>query len=224
MSLLFITDFDGTVTLKDTVEEMVIHFAKGDWKSVNRLWEERKLDTEETARRVFAMFDADEKDIIQFLDKVEVDPYFALFAKEVKTYKDSLYIVSDGYDYLISYLLEREGLKRIPFYANRMKIEGRKFFMKSGMPKADCGLCGTCKRKVMSCLKKPGQKLVFIGDGYSDICAAGYADIVFAKDYLLDYCIEHKINCLGYQNFADILAWYQSEKKLMGGDNQKDVE
>lgn len=48
--------------------------------------------------------------------------------------------------------------------------------------------------------------IVFIGDGVSDLPAAREADVLFARRGLRleEYCIEHKINHIAFDTFADI--------------------
>lgn len=50
--------------------------------------------------------------------------------------------------------------------------------------------------------------IVFVGDGVSDLAAAGQADILFARQGLAleDYCIKHKIPYIPYESFADVQA------------------
>ncbi len=224
MAFLFLLDFDGTITEVDTVEAMVAKFAKGDWRSHNQLWEKKIIDTAEVARRVFASFDADEEAIRAFIDTMKVDPCFAAFVREVENRGDRLFIVSDGYDYLIEAILRREGLERVPYYANRMYINGRQFSMDPGGIRPDCGKCGTCKRDVMETLRKPHETIVFVGDGYSDLCVSAYADVVFAKSHLLAHCQKEGISCRPYENFADILGWYKQQCTDTAGQQCPGVE
>ena len=211
LAFLFLVDFDGTVTEVDTVEAMVGKFARGDWQALNKLWEDKVIDTAEVARRVFASFDADEEDIQRFIDTMKVDPDFAAFVAEVERRKDRLYIVSDGYDYLIEAILTREGLERVPYYANQMHINGRNFSMDPGGIRPECGKCGTCKRDVMDALRRSGEVVVFAGDGHSDLCVSEYADVVFAKSHLLKYCRKKEIPCRAYASFSDIISWYKDQ-------------
>jgi 2-hydroxy-3-keto-5-methylthiopentenyl-1-phosphate phosphatase len=224
LAFLFLVDFDGTVTEVDTVEAMVRKFARGDWRGMNKLWEEKLISTAEVARRVFATFDAEEEQIKTFVGSMKIDPHFAPFVSEVEGRNDRLYIVSDGYDYLIQAILRREGLERIPYFANHMYINGREFSMDPGGVRSDCGKCGTCKRDVIDSLRQPGETVVLAGDSYSDFCASEYADVVFAKSHLLTYCTKNDIPCLAYTDFADILAWYRDQSEEMAGQQSLDVE
>ena len=63
---------------------------------------------------------------------------------------------------------------------------------------------GTCKCEVLSELRRIYNKIIYIGDGVSDYCVADKADILFAKQRLLQYCRDRKINCIEYNDFDDI--------------------
>jgi 2-hydroxy-3-keto-5-methylthiopentenyl-1-phosphate phosphatase len=49
-------------------------------------------------------------------------------------------------------------------------------------------------------------RTVFIGDGYSDTCAAHEADLLFAKKDLALYCLEKHIPFTEYDTFDDVAA------------------
>jgi 2-hydroxy-3-keto-5-methylthiopentenyl-1-phosphate phosphatase len=46
--------------------------------------------------------------------------------------------------------------------------------------------------------------VVYIGEGYSDRCPSRYADVIFAKDDLLNYCRTENIPCIAWRSFADV--------------------
>ena len=71
---------------------------------------------------------------------------------------------------------------------------------------------------------------VLIGDGFSDVCAANYADIVFAKKSLASYCWKNNITYFDYDDFGDVKNKLQKilEKKIIkprqnARVNRKDV-
>lgn len=210
MKRVFFADFDGTVTQADTCYTMVQAFARGDWEGLNDLWEQKKLDTEEVARRTFALFDADQAALDELLAAIPLDPGFLAFARAVRARGDRLYILSDGYDYCIRSILRREGLEDIPFFSNCLEIDGRNFGMRSGRRNPDCGTCGTCKRSLMQELRGDAGQMVYIGDGASDQCAGAAADILFAKDGLARYCTQAGIVFRPFTTFFDVLGWYMA--------------
>ena len=53
---------------------------------------------------------------------------------------------------------------------------------------------------------RDARRVIFIGDGRSDICPARNADIVFAKTGLLSYLRDAGIPCLAYDDLAVVVA------------------
>ncbi|MDH7526207.1 MAG: MtnX-like HAD-IB family phosphatase [Peptococcaceae bacterium] len=207
----FFIDFDGTITRDDVVVKAVETFCREGWREINDRWEKREITTRECARLTFRLFDASESDIYRLLETVEIDPYFRdfVFCCEKKGYE--IYILSDGYEMMISYLLRRYGLERLPVYANRLIAENGRYGIECGHFNPDCGQCGTCKRKVLQSLKKDGWQSVFVGDACSDACAAGSAEVVFAKHGLFDCCRDQGIPALPFADFSQVLAWLEQD-------------
>ena len=72
-----------------------------------------------------------------------------------------------------------------------------------------CGRCGTCKSERVRDLRERGFWVTYVGDGYSDLCAAPRAHRVFAKGVLAEHCAErgvehHRFTTLA--QVADILS------------------
>lgn len=203
MGKVIFTDFDGTITKEDTCVAMVKAFASEGWEDINKLWEEKKLTTVECANKLFELFNADLEDIRRLMNTIEIDDYFKEFLAycESKGYK--VYILSDGYDFNIRTILNRYGINT-PFYANQLKYDGKFQIMCPNHNNA-CGKCGTCKSNLISKLKESGDEVVYIGDGYSDMCAVLKADIVFAKGSLYNFCLDKKIDAVPFESFKDIL-------------------
>jgi 2-hydroxy-3-keto-5-methylthiopentenyl-1-phosphate phosphatase len=105
-------------------------------------------------------------------------------------------IVSSGFHELIEPVLAREGVEA-ELLANRLdpRPDGWRVRWRD---EAVCAVCGeACKR---STLPADGE-VVYVGDGYSDRCAALAADRVFAIDGLATYLDERG---LSYERFADL--------------------
>lgn len=213
MKLAFFVDFDGTITKEDTCEAMVKAFTKGDWESLDKKWQQGELSTEECARQTFKMFDADKISVKKFLqENMEIDDYFIPFVDLCRQRGHCLYILSDGYDFNIKVVLEKYGLTGITYYANELVITGRTFDIRCPYGSKSCPRCGVCKAGIMQRLK-PGDSLaVYIGDGYSDICPAKSADVVFARKTLLAYCRENGIPAKEFRDFSDVISFANKKR------------
>lgn len=204
MGKTFFVDFDGTITKNDTCEAMVKAFARDGWQEINRLWEEKKLSTEDCANMTFKLFDADVDDVLKLANTIEIDDYFLEFISVCYSRDYKIYILSDGYDLLIKTILERYNIN-IPYYANKLVYE-EGFRIECPYHNKSCSSCGVCKTGLMQKLKEEGNETIYIGDGYSDTCPSMNADIVFAKGSLYRYCMDKRIDAEHYNNFKDIIS------------------
>ena len=106
-------------------------------------------------------------------------------------------VVSAGFRELIEPVLEREGV-RLEVLANSAEPR-RAGWRVRFRDEASCASCGEpCKRGGLA-----GEPYVYVGDGYSDRCAALTAARVFARDGLARYLGEQGV---GYTPFEDLSA------------------
>ena len=108
-------------------------------------------------------------------------------------------IVSSGLPQLILPVLGREGVEldvRSNF-ADPSPHGWRVRFRHEG----PCPVCGDrCKRRSLP----DEHPLVFVGDGYSDRCAAQAADRIFARDGLASYLDERGVSYERFDDFYDV--------------------
>ena len=202
MSRTFFVDFDGTITKVDTCNAMAKAFAAPGWEMLNELWEKKQLSTEACANETFKLFHADLDDLRRLLDRIEIDDCFPAFLEACRERGDRVVVLSDGYDFNIRTIFQKHGID-LPFYANRMVYDG-------GF-KIECPhLNPDCETRLMEELREPGGQTVYIGDGHSDTCPAGNADLVFAKGALYRYCRERGIEAQYFDSFCDIIAHLKS--------------
>jgi 2-hydroxy-3-keto-5-methylthiopentenyl-1-phosphate phosphatase len=109
-------------------------------------------------------------------------------------------IVSSGFHELIEPVLARDGIE-LEVLANRLDVrpEGwRPIWRDEGA----CAVCGEpCKRASLA-----GPPYVYVGDGYSDRCAALAADRVFARDGLARWLTDRGVAYEAFADFRDVLA------------------
>jgi 2-hydroxy-3-keto-5-methylthiopentenyl-1-phosphate phosphatase len=110
-------------------------------------------------------------------------------------------ILSSGFRELIDPVLEREGVE-LEAHANRLdvKADGWRAIWRDD---AQCDECGeACKRGGLP----EGAPVVYVGDGYSDRCAALAADRVFARDGLAEYLDERGVRYEPFEDFVQLAA------------------
>lgn len=202
--LAVLTDFDGTITRNDVAESILEEFAPAEWWDIEELHRARRIGTRESMMRQFALVRASRSDLLEFADRVAVlDETFRPFVSFCEGRGIVLEIVSEGLDFYLDHLLEKWHLN-VPVRTNRALFEEGRIRIEHPWADATCTLCGACKLLRLFELRVRGHRLVYIGDGNSDLCAAVEADVVFAKGELARLCGEEEIPFVPFDRFSDV--------------------
>jgi 2-hydroxy-3-keto-5-methylthiopentenyl-1-phosphate phosphatase len=183
MSRSVVLDFDGTVTESDLLDRIALEF--GDpvvYQEVEDGLDEGRMPLSEVITREFAPVTAPLEDVVAWvLEEAKIRPGFADFVRWARADGWDVHIVSSGFHELIEPVLEREGVD-VAVHANRVDPRPEGWVVDWRYPE-DCDECGeSCKRSLL-----PPGEVVYVGDGYSDRCAALAADLVFATSGLARY-------------------------------------
>jgi len=204
------TDFDGTITQRDVTDEILAQLAHPSWRDVELEWTRGLIGSRECLERQIALVDTSVEDLDAIIDAIPVDPAFASFYRFIHQRGVPLYVLSEGFDYVIARVLKRAGMEG-PFrngmqvFSSALRREGRRLIpsFPYSSPPCEHG-CGTCKAGLLRRLGDSRHPIIFVGDGLSDRFAVDEADMVFAKRQLLAYCQEHGKACLSFNTFADV--------------------
>jgi HAD superfamily phosphoserine phosphatase-like hydrolase len=160
--------------------------------------DEGRLPLREVITREFAPVTASLDDVREWwLENATVRPGFAELVRGAQADGWAVHVVSSGFEELIQPVLEREGVE-VSLHGNRVDARPEGWVVEWRYPD-DCDECGeSCKRKLL-----PPGEVVYIGDGYSDRCAALAADRVFAIKGLATYLAERGVP---FEPFADFHA------------------
>lgn len=145
-----------------------------------------------------------EQELLDFIDAFEIDETFIVFKDFAVRHGFPLYLLSDGLDLYINRLLAKYNINGIPVLANKAHYSDGGFTFEFPYFEHSCGRCANCKGYHLRRLRTDGATIVYIGDGKSDLCALPEADIIFAKDYLAEYCRREKIEFLPFDTFSAI--------------------
>jgi 2-hydroxy-3-keto-5-methylthiopentenyl-1-phosphate phosphatase len=177
--MTLILDWDGTVTVDDTLIVALREF--GNWQvylDAAAALARGEITLHEEIRRDAESITAPIEEVAGWLrDNLELRPGFHELAEAYRPL-----IVSSNFRQLIEPILEREGIE-LEVRANEVKWDpdGWRATFRNG---ERCGTCGEpCKRADLPA----NGEVVYVGDGYSDRCAAQAADRIFARDGLARY-------------------------------------
>lgn len=204
--MLFIVDFDGTISVNDTIDAMLEKFADPSWEDIEQEWLDGKIDAVECMSKQIDMVKVDHVALENFFRGIQLDASFLPFYKHVTQFA-KLVIASDGLDHAIKVATRNAGWPEIPVYSNHLNFIPEGIKMTFPLRKTECtGGNGMCKCAVAKKLAVDALgPIVLIGDGKSDACISGMADIVFAKGKLIKHCEKNEIKHHKFQTFADVL-------------------
>jgi 2-hydroxy-3-keto-5-methylthiopentenyl-1-phosphate phosphatase len=199
-----VVDFDGTITEEDLLDTIASEF--GDpavYQEVDDGLHGGRLSLRDVITREFEPVRRSLGEVVAWeLENVRIRPGFRELVELARERGWRLAIVSSGFHELIEPILEREGVD-VELHANRVdpRPEGWRVQWQYG---EDCGSCGeSCKRAVAAELAGE-HELVYIGDGYSDRCAAELADRVFACKGLAAYLDDRGLPYEPFDDFFDV--------------------
>ena len=199
-------DFDGTISKKDAIYHFFKEHCLDGWQEVEKLWVEKKISSKECLEREFGLVkDLNQTLIDNYLETIEIDESFKDFYEYCNQNNIDIFIVSDGINYFIEKILENHEIKGIKVFSNHAEFVNGKYELSYPNESKNCvNNLGTCKCNILNNIKQKYEKTIYVGDGVSDYCVAGKADILFAKTSLIDYCEQNNIKYTRYNNFADI--------------------
>jgi 2-hydroxy-3-keto-5-methylthiopentenyl-1-phosphate phosphatase len=199
-------DFDGTITEEDAAFYLLKEFAQGDWRKVLRDYEQRRISVREFSVRAFAMIKADKPALLDALKgRVKVRAGFDELVNYCRDRGFRFVIVSNGLDFYIQAVLTEMGLEDIEVHAARSS------FRSGGMKVEYVGPDGKevqdgFKDAYVKSFLKLGYRVIYIGNGDSDIASARSAHYVFATGDLLEFYRENNLKCQSFEIFLDVVG------------------
>lgn len=218
MKFAIACDFDGTITLEDTGKLILSAFTDKDWRYYDKLVIEGKIGTREALDRQYELIEnIDIHKLNQIIETVPIDPSFADFLKWVQINHIPFFIVSDGFKEYITKIFDIHDINvdSLEIYANSMTIKNNRIEISYLTPPCEHG-CANCKYSHIKRYKDQNFKIIYIGDGHSDILPAKQlADIIFArKGRELAKVLTDDQRVHVFTNFNEIIRQLQQELDL----------
>lgn len=205
--LIFLVDFDRTITLNDSTDELMNQFNPQLVEEYQGKFRRGELRVREYIKGLLESLKLTKEDYEKAVSKnLQIDTDFKKFIE----LGYEMRIVSAGTYENILPNFQKEGID-IPLehiYSNKLTFREDNIEISFPYDNEDSDE-GICKKTILLKYKQKYKKVFFIGDGYSDIGAASKADFVFAKRgrYLEKYCLEKGIDVFVYDTFHDIIEY-----------------
>lgn len=205
---IILCDFDGTISVEDVTDSLLERHAHADWAIVERRWRAGEIGSRQCLSEQVALVDAERGQLDALFASMRIDRAFPAFVEAAMAANVPVRIVSDGLEVAIESLLARHRLEFLPVAANRLVANGpRHWRLEFPHARDDCAVAsGLCKCAQVAVARQSKKKVLLIGDGTSDFCAAGAVDLVFAKNRLIEHCRAHDLPYVPITGFADALV------------------
>jgi 2-hydroxy-3-keto-5-methylthiopentenyl-1-phosphate phosphatase len=205
MKTLVQCDFDGTVTEEDASFFLLDAFAQGDWRRLLREYKEHRISVGEFNTEAFAMVKDDKARLLEVLkDKVKVRTGLHELVNYCLKKGFRFVIVSNGLDFYIKAVLKDIGLENIEVHAAQASFHPEGMKVQYVGPDGERLEDGFKEAYIKSFLKL-GYRVIYMGNGDSDVAPVKYAHHVFATGELLAYCRENNLKYKPFENFIDVV-------------------
>jgi 2-hydroxy-3-keto-5-methylthiopentenyl-1-phosphate phosphatase len=216
--LLIAVDFDGTITMRDTLHVIVdAHGHPGVWDELEPALRAGEITVEQAMEQQFATVTAPHDEIIDLvLSHAGTREGFPELVRFAEDHDHRLVVMSAGFRCVIDEVLDGLGVGHLEVVANDAVFTHDGCTLVWSEDRGDtCHLCGRkCKRHAIN-ERFDGDRLVYVGDGISDRCASLLADVVFARAQLADWLDEQGVGYIPYGDFHDVLRWLTTDPSLV---------
>lgn len=198
-------DFDGTITEKDVSFLILDAFADGDWRKLLDEYKGGRISVGSFNTRAFNMVKVDKATLQEFVkEKVRIREGLPELLELCRSKGFRFVIVSNGLEFYIDTILRTLDINDIEVFAARAAFDP------SGIKASYIGPDGSelqndFKKAYIRRFLEDNYRIIYIGNGASDVPSARLADHIFATDAMLAACRQMNIECTPFASLNDIV-------------------
>jgi 2-hydroxy-3-keto-5-methylthiopentenyl-1-phosphate phosphatase len=177
-----VSDFDYTLTTIDVGDALCDRFAPPEWHAVDDRWQRGELSLPEAQLQMWSQLRATPTEVNAFVaTAARLRPGVPEFLRACRDRGVPVYVGSGGFDFYLEPVLEPHRLALAGTFCSRGIFHGDRVTLEF-LTGLECPTCAVCKGRLCERVRAahPGERLIFLGDGASDRCAIGHADLVLA--------------------------------------------
>jgi 2,3-diketo-5-methylthio-1-phosphopentane phosphatase len=202
-------DFDNTLTDGDILDQVIERWSPNErWRDWEHAWAENRLSARDCLKLQVENLRVTREDLLAQLSGVRVDPVFADIVAWARERGVEVSIVSDSFLPLIHHILLANGIDVVPIYANDLGFSGDRLIPAFPFHDPACTRSANAKARHLTAARN--RRLVFAGDGHSDLDAALVADVVFAKSTLARELRARAVAFRPFDSLEPVLEFLQS--------------
>ncbi|MEZ5102837.1 MAG: MtnX-like HAD-IB family phosphatase [Thermoleophilia bacterium] len=205
--LVLVLDYDGTVAEDDMLDRVANHFGDPElFRALDAELDGGTMTLHEVIRREFEAVRAPREEVVAWtVEHTRLRPGLRELLALAREREWRLVVLSSGFHELIEPVLEAHGLAEVELVANHVS-PGPDGWRASFRDEEPCAVCGEpCKRATLAQVVGDADATVaYVGDGYSDRCAAEAADLRFARAALARWLEARGVAHSTYEDFFQV--------------------
>lgn len=201
-----LTDFDDTAAVQNVAELLLRRFGDPTWTDVRQRFRDGELDLKEYQEITFRNVRADRAAMQHYVKEyANLRPFFRELWRYCRNKSVPFAVVSQGLDFYISALLQRDGFTDVPIFSVNTRFDAGNISYEYNHAYPGQESKGNSKDFVVESYQERGFYVVYVGDGLSDLEASRKADLVFAHRTLARHCDEEGIAYRPFEDFKGVL-------------------
>jgi 2,3-diketo-5-methylthio-1-phosphopentane phosphatase len=204
-------DFDNTLTDGDVLDDLIERYSPNEaWRDWENAWAQGKLPARDCLRLQVENMRVSRETLLADVARVRIDPAFVEIVAWARRRDVDVSIVSDSFMPLINRMLQANGVHGVPVFANELHFFGGDR-LQASFPFADPASACSANAKALHLAPYRGShRIVFAGDGHSDLDAALGADVVFAKSTLARELDARGVAFYPFETLEPVLAFLEA--------------
>ena len=202
-------DFDGTITVRDAdfvIADAVLPPARANgYVPLAEAYERLEIGAAAYFERFLELVPLCPEEFAREAVRVPLRPGLDRLLAALGQPEFELRVLSEGLDVYIEPALRAAGLGHLPYSCNRAIWDGVGYTVAPAADGVPCARCLNCKGAHVQRARDAGRRVVMVGNGASDLCGARRADLVFARDGLVDHCRREGIAHTPFDRFDEIV-------------------
>jgi len=184
-----VSDFDGTLTKNDLGALTLKRFGASGWERYDELFENGQITLDECLRKQSAMIRArSQEEILDYISRFSrFRPGAVRLLDQCRRGRIEFVVASAGIDFCIrhAFRLNEQPMPRLYCPSTEFTRHGLRIVMPSrlpntGNPGTNAPRHGNFKQSLVASYQSQGRKVIYIGNGMTDVPPASIANKVFA--------------------------------------------
>jgi len=208
-------DFDNTLTRSDVLDELIERYSPNEaWRDWEEAWQQGRLPARECLRLQVENMRVSRERLLEDVMRVRIDPVFAEIVDWARFHGVPVRIVSDSFFPLISEILYANGITGVPVFANDLGFAPGGRLVPSFPYYDPSSACAANAKESHLAPYRASHRIIFAGDGHSDLEAALAADVVFAKSTLAKELDARGVTFYPFDTLEPVLAFVETVPML----------